>query len=385
MNNKYDAFKAALKDDELPCLVLDLDAFDANIQWALKASHNKKIRLATKSLRSPAIFRRILASSPQFQGLMCFDLEEALWLRSQGLTDLLLGYPSLRPEALKKLAQDPSEIVLMVDSLEHLEYLAQQMPHIEPPVEICVDIDLSMDLPGLRFGVYRSPIQTLSQLEAFLVGLKKYPQFKLVGLMGYEAQIAGVGDKGLIHIQLLKKISRAQLFQRRQKMYQLVQNYGHELRFVNGGGTGSLDSTTQESWVSEVTVGSAFYAPTLFDHYQDFSLSPALYFARPVVRRPALDIYTCFGGGQVSSGPAGEERVPLPSLPLQCNLLKHEAAGEVQTPVYCPHPLKLGDPIFFRHAKAGEICEHYQKIKLVRGDKKIEEVKTYRGENQCFI
>ena len=59
------------------------------------------------------------------------------------------------------------------------------------------------------------------------------------------------------------------------------------LRFVNGGGTGSLELTAREEAVTELAAGSGFYAPALFDDYSRFSLQPAAGFALPVVRRPA--------------------------------------------------------------------------------------------------
>ena len=64
-----------------------------------------------------------------------------------------------------------------------------------------------------------------------------------------------------------------------------------------------------------------------------------------------------------------------------------EGAGEVQTPLTVPESLKLdlGAPVFFRHAKAGELAEHFQQYLLVRGDRVEARAPTYRGAGQRFI
>lgn len=385
MKKTYQKYIEALKGSAAPCLILDLDYLDHNIDWSLGSSGDKKIRLATKSLRSLEVINYIQKKSSQFQGLMTFTLPEALWLKKKGHKDLLMGYPTMDLPALETLAQEPSEIILMVDLPEHLKFLNSIAEKFGTIFDVCLDLDLSMDLPGLRFGVFRSSIQNTDQVNNFLQTLKKCPHIKLVGLMGYEAQIAGVTDSESKLIRTLKKTSILLLQRRREKVVELLLSEGHKLRFVNGGGTGSLNSTTTEKCVTEVTIGSGLYAPHLFDHYHDFKLKPALSFALPIVRHPKDKIYTALGGGYVASGTVTPSKIPTPYLPEGMKLLKHEAAGEVQTPFEYNGKLSLGDLVFFRHAKAGEPCERFNTMKWIRKDKVTDEVKTYRGEGEAFL
>src|SRR5690606_4282332 len=145
-------------------------------------------------------------------------------------------------------------------------------------------------------------------------------------------------------------------------------------------------STVQEELVTEITVGSGFYSPGLFDHYESFSLAPALAFSLPVMRIPEEDIITCLGGGYIASGEAGQMKVPIPYLPHGLELLKHEGAGEVQTPLKnkSQYSFEVGDSIIMRHAKAGEVCERFEKILLIKDNKRIGEVPTYRGDGKTF-
>ncbi len=387
MNDIYQYYIKSLNFPDHPVLFLDQQAFNKNCLWMVKNVGSKKIRIATKSIRSRAILSKILSMNSVFQGLMTFDLREALWLKSQGFKDILMGYPTMDKISLAQLAKDPTGIILMADLPEHLEILNKTAKEHSTKFEICVDVDMSMDLPGLRFGVYRSKINSESQMEKFLLKLKSCTHLKLTGLMGYEAQIAGVMDKESLLIRALKKISLRQLQKRRLKLVEMIHAEGHTLSFINGGGTGSLLETSTEGVVSEITVGSGFYAPVLFDYYHHFKLNPSLLFTLPIVRHPSENIFTCLGGGYIASGTLEKLKQPTPYLPMGMTLLKHEGAGEVQTPFKYKGELKLkvGDAIIMRHAKAGEICERFQDILIVSNGTISEVVKTYRGEGKTFI
>ncbi|MEM6957216.1 MAG: amino acid deaminase/aldolase, partial [Myxococcota bacterium] len=124
-----------------------------------------------------------------------------------------------------------------------------------------------------------------------------------------------------------------------------------------------------------------------FDGYRTFRHDPAAGFALPIVRRPNARTLTCHGGGYIASGSAGSERLPSPYLPVGLKLTANEGAGEVQTPVVASedHALKIGDPVFFRHAKAGELCEHFNALVLIEGHTCVGEALTYRGEGHAFL
>ena len=383
----YQDYKKIIEGISSPSLFLDLEAFRNNIQWIKKHSPHKKIRIASKSIRSKEILRRVLSSDSIFEGLMTFDLREALWLRDEGFKNILMGYPTMDIQTLNEYAKKTDEITLMVDLAQHLFLLQNLAEKHDSIINICIDIDLSLELPTLRFGVYRSSINSIKKLKVFLNELKKCPRLNLVGLMGYEAQIAGVMDKNSFGIKILKQISHKKLTSFRRESVEIIKNEGYNLQFINGGGTGSLFETVKEDCVTEITVGSGLYAPVLFDYYQNLKLSPALFFSLPIVRKPLENIYTCFGGGYIASGAIQKIKGPTPYLPVGMKLLPFEGGGEVQTPIQYDgsETLTVGDSVFFRHAKAGEICERFDKINLIENGIISGEVKTYRGEGKTFV
>jgi D-serine deaminase-like pyridoxal phosphate-dependent protein len=392
----YAYYKEIFAHQPMPFAYLDLDLLAENIRQVLIRAGEKRVRLASKSLRNVAVIRRILEADARFQGIMCYTAREAAYLASQGFDDLLIGYPTWNEQDLLTVAQmtaTGTAVTLMVDSVEHVERIEPIAQRQGTCLSLCLEIDMSMNLPGLHFGVWRSPLRTVGQARPVLECIKGSPHVRLSGLMGYEAQIAGVGDtmpgqraKNAL-IQQLKQRSLREVAQRRAAMLELIKSYGFELRFVNGGGTGSLHTTRLEAGVTEITVGSGFYAPALFDNYRDFRYLPAAGYAIEIVRQPRPGIYTCLGGGYIASGATGQEKQPQPYLPAGARLVPLEGAGEVQTPIRYTGaiPLHPGDPIFMRHSKAGELCEHFTHLLLVADGTIQDEVTTYRGDGQCFL
>jgi D-serine deaminase-like pyridoxal phosphate-dependent protein len=415
---------------EPPFAVVDLETFWRNAQDMERRAAGKPIRLASKSVRCRALQERVL-DRPGFQGTLAFTLPEALWLAEQGLRDLVVAYPTASREALHTLArrvvQEPAgRIVAMVDSVAHLEAIESaigprgassggaradvgygEVGEGEPvaqaghaPIEVCIDVDAGLwMLDGrLRIGAKRSPVHTPEQAATFAREILARKRLRLVGIMAYESQIAGLGDappgrrlRGAT-IGALQRRSARELAVRRAAAVAAVQEVlraagAEPLRFVNGGGTGSLHSTAAEPAVSEIAAGSGLYGPTLFDAYRAFRPEPAALFALPVVRKPSAALATVLGGGYLASGPADTARLPSPFLPAGLSLDKQEGAGEVQTPLIgaAARALRVGDRVWFRHAKAGELCERFDRLHLIEGERVVEEVPTYRGEGKCFL
>lgn len=392
--SRYHYYKSIFKTTPMPFAFVDLDLFDENIRAIQTRASGKPIRIASKSIRCTALLRRIQAASSQFRGLMSYSVREALFLIRNGFDDILVAYPVWREAGMAELCEVLKEgktLVLMVDCAEHVERLEQIGAAANTPISVCMDIDMSTHFPGVHFGVRRSGMTTPEQALALWNVIRKCPHVSLVGVMGYEAQIASLQDdlpnlKSQV-IRFLKKRSIPKIAARRRAVITALRDAGACLQFVNGGGTGSIESTRLDDLVTEITVGSGFYSPALFDHFRQFNHQPAAGFAIEIVRCPSSGTYTCHGGGYIASGSAGPDKLPKPYLPDGARLIPQEGAGEVQTPFRYqgPERLELGDPIFMRHAKAGELCERFNTLLLISEGKIIDEVPTYRGEGACFL
>ena len=380
MTLHWDAATAALQP---PFAVVDLDAFDANATDLVRRAAGRPIRVASKSVRCRSLLSRALAR-PGFAGVMSYAVPEARWLVAEGFEDVFVAYPSVDRAALTEVAADAREaaqVTLTVDSLEHVDFLAAlDRPH---GLRVAIDVDASLRIGRVHLGVRRSPLREPSEAVA-VARAAASAGLSVVGLMFYDAQIAGLPDSSPA-VRLVKKRSAESLVQRRGEVVAAVREVA-DLEFVNGGGTGSLHVTGQDPAVTELAAGSGLYGPTLFDGYDDFTPQPAAAFALPVVRRPGPGFVTAFGGGYVASGPPGWARVPAPFGRSGVKLVKSEGVGEVQTPLHGSgvRDLQLGDRVWFRYAKAGEMCERFDSLHLVRGDQLVETVPTYRGEGKNF-
>jgi len=378
-----------------PLVVVDLDAFDANADDLVRRAHGTPIRVASKSLRVPVLIERALARDG-FRGVLAFTLAEALWLEAEGVCDdLLVAYPTVERGALQRLVASPTaaaRITLMVDDLAHLDVVDSVRASHAVQVQVAIDVDAGLRMGRQHVGPKRSPLYDAHDVLALARAVRERPGFRLVGAMTYEGQVAGVQDQvptqraRSVVVRRIKALSLTQLQERRRQVADALAAEGIGLELWNAGGSGDVEEAAADPVVTEVSAGSGLLAPTLFDHYASFDPRPAAFFGLPVTRRPSADVATVHGGGLVASGASGKDRLPTPWAPAGLQLTGLEGAGEVQTPL-TGHPaggLAIGDLVWFRHAKSGELFEHTTTVHLLAGDGFVGKVPTYRGHGLAF-
>ena len=399
----YETYRDIFRGKRLPLAFIDLDRFDANVAYVagLAKAAGKTVRLGSKSIRSLEMMRRIFDYDPEtYRGILTFTVEETAWLASQGFDDMIIAYPSVQPsdiELLVEMTKAGTQVWLMVDSEEHLRILSEAGLASGSRLHACLEVDMAyhpFNLSSVHLGVRRSPVRTPEQVRDLVRAADNYPGVVIDALMGYEAHIAGISDdlpgaglKNAVY-RALKSASVRELTSRRGRVVETFRALGVNLRVVNGGGSGSIVSTGRDPMVTEITVGSGFYASGLFHHYKEVHFEPAAFFAIQVVRVPADGMVTCLGGGYIASGEAGKDKLPIPMYPAGLKYLDLEGPGEVQTPFVVPKDspeLKLGDPVFLQHAKAGELCERFDDLYLVKNGQITGRVKTYRGDRKTFL
>jgi len=379
---------------DTPTFVVDLDAFDANAADLVRRADGTPVRVASKSLRIPALISRALAHEG-FHGVLGYTLREALWLHEQQISDdIVVAYPTVDRAALTRLVASPSaasHITLMVDDVAHLDLVDSVRFSPTVPIRVAIDIDAGLRMAGQHVGPKRSPLYDAASVLDLARTITARGGFRLVGVMTYEGQVAGLPDslptaraRSAI-VRRLKALSLTQLAVRRREIDAGLREIT-DLEFWNAGGSGSVEETAADPAVTEVAAGSGLLVPTLFDHYRSFEPVPASYFGVPVTRRPSPDVATVHGGGLVASGPAGPDRLPLPWAPAGLEVTGLEGAGEVQTPLTGPAAahLEIGDLVWFRHAKSGEPFEHTSTVHLLAGSEIVDTVPSYRGCGQAF-
>lgn len=402
-NEWYETLRDIFKGQRLPLAFVDLDSFDANVNTAASIAQtaDKQLRIGTKSVRCLPLMERVLAhASSRFHGFLTFTAEETLFLADAGHDDFILAYPTVQPgdlEILANLTKRGRQVAVMVDCAQHLDVLNQAGKRNNLVLNACLEIDMAYRPLGndsLHLGLRRSPIRRPGQALALVKYAKTLTNVKIDSVMGYEGHIAGTNDnvphqavKNAIY-RTLKNASMKELSSRRDAVIRSIKEAGVDLRLVNGGGSGSLVSTLRDESVTEATIGSGLFASGLFHYFKEIKYQPSAFFALQVVRIPKDGMVTCAGGGYIASGAIEKSKLPLPAMPVGLKYVDLEGAGEVQTPLVLPQgcpKLNLGDPVFFQHAKAGELCERFNELALVRGGEIVDTVKTYRGEGFAFL
>ena len=380
---------------DTPYGVLSLDALSHNAADLVRRASGLPIRVASKSIRVREVMDAVLALD-DYRGVLAYTLAEALWL-ADTIDDVVVGYPTVDRAAIAALGTSPARadrVTIMIDSVEHLDFVDSVLsPHHRETIRVCIDIDASWQSPLLgHVGAHRSPVHSAAQARSLASTVVDRDGFTLVGVMAYEAQIAGVSNRPPgrpLYGQMLDVVQRSSAKELRTRRGEIVASIREiaELEFVNGGGTGSLESTADDPAVTEVAAGSGLFGPHLFDQYSHFAPAPAAAFALSVDRKFSPHIATVHGGGWIASGEPRPDRMPQPVWPRGLKYLPREGAGEVQSPLTGPaaEPLGVGDRVWFRHTKAGELSEHLNEFAVVGDGRIVETVPTYRGEGKVFL
>lgn len=401
-NYRYDYYKQIIKNQRMPLAFVDLDAFDRNIKYiaSTQAGTGKTIRVASKSVRCIDLIKRIFElGGDAFRGIMSFTAQEARFLVDNDFDDILIAYPSVQNvdmQIMVDLKREGKTVYLMVDNIEQLKIMSEAGEKAGVVLDACIDVDMSFRPfeTSLHLGVRRSPIRTPQEAVALARQAEKLSGVRIKAFMGYEAQIAGLQDDSPFTramnpaIKFAKKYSIRDVAERRSAVVKALEAAGISFDLVNGGGSGSLISTGAEDVVTEVAAGSGFYCSLLFQHYRAVHFEPAAFFALQIVREPIENMVTCHGGGYVASGSSGQDKQPQPVLPIGLKTIGTEGVGEVQTPLSVPAgtpPLKLGDPVIFQHAKAGELCERFNELLLISKGRIVGTALTYRGQGRAFL
>ena len=406
-----------------PSAWLDMDALDHNITLVNQKTKSVQLRLATKSIRSIDVLHYIKDKSPNFIGLMSYAADESVYLLENGFDNILCAYPTLDMASVAATfdyTKQGATMIWMVDRPEHVDVLNEVGKIHDVVIDVCLDINMSMPLPKLYFGTKRSALMSIKDVKKLLKHIKKCRHINVSAAMGYEAQIAGLPEhlpgKALLSpaIRLLKSRSQRQVSKRRRSIVEYLNKQGYTLKLVNGGGSGSMDFTSSQAEVSEITVGSAYYKPAYFDYMDSMNqFQPAAGFVLPVTRQPEKGVITCHSGGFIASGATGTDKAPVIHYPEYLSLLNDEGFGEVQTPMSISKAKKdgntprfsIGDVVWCRHAKAGELCEHFNELicyrqsaqsttdgfarsegtrPIINTKTKNQVMTTYRGEGKCF-
>ena len=266
-----------LDDLDTPALLLDLDAFDANVRTMSEHLRARGVqwRPHAKAFKCPAIAHALLRAGAI--GVTVAKVSEAEVMAAAGVGDILIAHLVVGPSKAARLAalQRQADVKATVDHPDHVGPLASAARAAGVEVGILVDVDLGMARNGVR------------SIEAAVDMARRVADadgLRFDGVMGYEGHTLLLPDqeaKGRAIGEAIGRLLRAK---------EAVEAAGLPCRIVSAGGTGSYQFTADIPGVTELQAGGGIFACRYYTELCKVQgHRPAIGVLATVVGRPASD------------------------------------------------------------------------------------------------
>lgn len=257
---------------DTPILLIDLDAFEANLARMANFFADKptKLRPHTKTHKCPQIARRQLQAGAI--GITCAKVSEAEAMVRAGMEGILIANQivgAIKIDRLTELART-SRLMIAVDDGMNARTLSDacRAKHVE--LDVLVEVDVGMGRCGVAPG---APAVTLAREVTSLPGLN------FVGLMGYEGHLVLTADPNERDAQVRHALAPL------ETTCAMLVDAGLDARIVSSGGTGTYDTTGTCPPVTEVQAGSYVFMDSTYLKIRP-EFQPALTLLSTVVSRP---------------------------------------------------------------------------------------------------
>ena len=233
----------ALEDVDTPALLLDLDAFEFNIQ--LMADLVKKFKINhrphAKTHKSPVVAQKQIAAGAV--GQCCQKVAEAEILVAGGVNDVLVSNQIVGRRKLDRLAglARNAKIRVCVDNDDNINQINAAARRFNATIEVLVEIDIGAG----RCGVI--PGETAVDLAQ---SITKSSNLTFGGLQAYQGRaqhIRGFGERKLA----IEKAGNLV-----QKTINLLSEADLDCRLVTGAGTGTFQFEASSGIWNELQAGS---------------------------------------------------------------------------------------------------------------------------------
>ena len=238
--------KAYAADLQTPALLLDLDAFEANVKAMadIVARHGKKLRPHVKAHKSSRIGRRQIEAGAV--GLCCATVREAETMAAAGLDGILVTTPIIAPGMVKRLVatrEKISDLIVAVDSEAGIDALAKLADHSRP-IGALVEIDMGQTRTGVTDP--ETAVRLARQVSA-------QPGLRYRGIQAYYGHLQ--------HVQTL-----AERLEKVRERWTRLTTFTDALRaaglapeIISGSGTGTHHLDLEHGPFTEIQAGSYLF------------------------------------------------------------------------------------------------------------------------------
>ena len=224
-----------------PALIVDLDAFEANVATAEKllAGTSTRLRPHVKTHRTPGLALRQLGGVAD--GVTCATLGEAEVMADAGIAEVFIANEVVAPDKLARLAAlaARANVTVAVDDAVVAEALGAAARRAGSVVDVLVDIDIGLGRCGVP-----TPADAVT-LAGVVAGT---PGLRLAGIMGYEGRVTTLGAERTAELgryyDLLAETRAA------------VERAGFEVGTVSSAGTSTLREAAVDPTITEIQAGT---------------------------------------------------------------------------------------------------------------------------------
>jgi 3-hydroxy-D-aspartate aldolase len=361
-----------IPDLPTPCLVLDLDRFEANLERMRRFTKDCGVALRphAKTHKCVEIARRQIQTGAI--GISVATIAEAEVMARAGIAGLLLtaemvGEPKIG-RLIQLVAKAPDTIVV-VDHADNVRDLQHAAARAELCLHVLIDLDIGQNRTGVEPG---EPALKLAQTIASSANLK------LMGLCAYAGHVAhtvGFDERRAGSKRALDRaISTRDL---------LVEN-GHEIEILTGASTGTYNIDADIEGMTELQSGSYVFMDVEYRRiggkggplYDDFA--PALNVLATVIHRSGNKAIVDAGLKAFATDRAfGPE-------PVDGTLGRYEFAGDEHGRLLLEKDIKLGEKVRFITPHCDPTVNLYDRIHCVRGDV-LEDVWTIMDRSSTYF
>jgi 3-hydroxy-D-aspartate aldolase len=351
--------KLTREDLPTPALILELDAFEANVASMSShiEQHGRAFRPHAKTHKCPEIALALMKAGAV--GACAAKISEAEALAAGGVSGLLLTSAMVgqgRIERAIRLSRRRSETIFSVDNAQNAEDLSRAAKQANLRLNLAIDL-----LVGRRTGIQPGqPALGLAQRIASL------PNVRLAGLQAYAGHSSHV--TGFANRKRSSEEAMGQAVETRR----LIEKSGIECSLLTGGSTGTYNIDSKIDGITELQPGSFMFMDTDYNRiggengpvFQDFRNS--LFVITTVISRPSDAVAVVDGGFKAFATDRSFTPVSrrLADVPYSWGGDEHGVLNLAKASA----PVKLGDRLEFIVPHCDPTVNLYDQIFALRGD-----------------
>lgn len=227
-----------------PALLLDLEAFEANVAAAgqLAAGAGMSLRPHVKGQKCRAMADRLIAAG--VCGLSCATLAEAELMTRTAAPSVLITSPIVGAAMIDRLVVvtgGSAEVLAVVDNEGAVDALEQALARVDRSIGILVDIDV---------GQRRTGVPNRATLEAVARRVAAAPHLRFAGIQAYYGHLQAIRDYG-------ERAAKARAAQEEiAACVTTLKDAGLAVAIVSGGGTGTVEIDARTGPFTELQLGS---------------------------------------------------------------------------------------------------------------------------------